>query len=251
MDIIRLENVSKRFGAVQALNNVDFSLNNGEVMAIVGDNGAGKSTLIKTIAGAQRFDSGKFFFEGIEVFVDQPEDSRKLGIETVYQDLALFDSSNVAENIFAGRELVKNYFGIPFLQKYLMHKKSEELLKALRIHIHSTKLAVKSMSGGQRQSVAVARAAAFGKKVVILDEPTAALGVAEQQKVLGLIKDLKNRGFSVIIISHNLAHVFEVCDRISVMRQGTRVAVREVRKTTSEEIVRLITGADSGDTKSP
>jgi ABC-type sugar transport system ATPase subunit len=244
MDVIKLEGISKRFGAVQALRDVNFSLRRGEVMAIVGDNGAGKSTLIKTIAGAQAADTGDYWFEGQKVDVRSPEAARDLGIETVYQDLALFDSSNVAENIFAGREIVRRILGIPFLKNSEMHAKSAELLKSLRIHIHSTKLTVKAMSGGQRQSVAVARAAAFGRKVVIMDEPTAALGVAEQQKVLALIADLKTRGFSVIVISHNLGHVFQVSDRISVMRQGTCVAVRVVKETTSDEIVKLITGAD-------
>ena len=245
MTLLKLEGISKRFGAVQALRDVNFSLEEGEVMAIVGDNGAGKSTLIKIIAGAQSSDSGTYWFEGRRVTVKSPEDARALGIETVYQDLALFDSSNVAENIFAGRELVRSVFGIPFLRRREMHAQSSELLKSLRIHMHSTKLTVKSMSGGQRQSVAVARAAAFGRRVVILDEPTAALGVAEQQKVLALIADLKTRGFSVIVISHNLGHVFQVSDRISVMRQGTCIGVRNVSETTSDEIVKLITGSDT------
>ena len=165
MALLKLEGISKRFGAVQALRDVNFSLEEGEVMAIVGDNGAGKSTLIKIIAGAQSSDSGTYWFEGRRVTVKSPEDARALGIETVYQDLALFDNSNVAENIFAGRELVRSVFGIPFLRMREMHAQSSELLKSLRIHMHSTKLTVKSMSGGQRQSVAVARAAASPLRV--------------------------------------------------------------------------------------
>lgn len=242
--LLKLKGVSKSFGAVRALTDVDFELNEREVVALVGDNGAGKSTLIKAIAGAQPAETGTYWFDGAERSVKTPEDALDLGIETVYQDLALFDNSDVAQNIFAGRELVRKVLGISFLQATEMHAKSEELLKSLNIHIQSTRLTVKGMSGGQRQSVAIARAVAFGKKVVILDEPTAALGVPEQAKVLALVLELKSRGFSVILISHNLHHIFQVSDRIHVLRQGKTAGVRATKDTTADEVVRLITGGD-------
>jgi ABC-type sugar transport system, ATPase component len=244
MSLLRLESISKHFGPVQALTDVDFEIAAGEVVALVGDNGAGKSTLVKIISGAQPASSGQFFVEGRPVTIKRPEDARALGIETVYQDLALFDNSNVAENIFAGREEVRRIFGIPFLRNRVMHERSAELLKSLRIHIHSTKLTVKGMSGGQRQSVAIARAVAFGRRIVILDEPTAALGVPEQQKVISLVKDLKQRGFSVIVISHNMQQVFEMADRVHVLRQGRTAGIRLTSESTPNEIVQLITGAD-------
>lgn len=242
--LLKLAGVSKSFGAVQALSEVSFELNEAEVVALVGDNGAGKSTLVKVISGALLPDSGEYWFGGERVTVRRPEDARRLGIETVYQDLALFDNSNVAENIFAGRELVRRVLGVPFLRGREMHVRSAELLQSLRIHIQSTRYAVKGMSGGQRQSIAIARAVAFGRKVVVLDEPTAALGVPEQRKVLSLVRDLRERGFSLIVISHNLHQVFEISDRIHVMRQGRTANVCETRHTTPDEVVRLITGAD-------
>ncbi|AMJ61569.1 ATP-binding cassette domain-containing protein [Bosea sp. PAMC 26642] len=243
-ELLRLSGISKSFGAVQALSNVMFDLRDSEVLALAGDNGAGKSTLVKIISGAQTADSGDYLFNGATVTVRKPDDARALGIETVYQDLALFDNSNVAENIFAGRELVGKTPGIRFLKAVEMHERAAELLKSLKIHIQSTHFTVKSMSGGQRQSVAIARAVAFGRKVVILDEPTAALGVPEQEKVLSLIKDLKERGFSIILISHNLHHIFAVSDRIHVLRQGRTAGVRETAGTTPDEIVKLITGGN-------
>jgi D-xylose transport system ATP-binding protein len=242
--LLKLTGVTKSFGAVRALTNVDFELNECEVVALVGDNGAGKSTLIKAISGAQPSEEGGYWFDGAECSVKSPEDALALGIETVYQDLALFDHSDVAQNIFAGRETVSKVMGISFLQARTMHAKAKELLKSLNIHIHSTRLSVKGMSGGQRQSVAIARAVAFGRKVVILDEPTAALGVPEQAKVLSLIGELKLRGFSVILISHNLHQVFQVSDRIHVLRQGKTAGVRLTAEATPDEIVRLITGGD-------
>lgn len=242
--LLTLTNVSKSFGAVRALTDITFDLREAEVLALAGDNGAGKSTLIKIISGAQTADSGEFIFNGAPVNVRTPEDARALGIETVYQDLALFDSSDVAQNIFAGREITTSMAGIRFLRSGEMHRRAAELLRSLNIHIQSTRLDVKGMSGGQRQSVAIARAVAFGRKVVILDEPTAALGVPEQEKVLSLIRDLKARGFSIILISHNLHHIFEVCDRIHVLRQGRTAGIRVKEQTTPDEIVKLITGGD-------
>lgn len=242
--LLKLGNICKSFGAVRALTDIDFELYESEVLALAGDNGAGKSTLIKIISGAQPADSGQVWFEGKEVSIRKPEDARELGIETVYQDLALFDDSNVAENIFAGRELVRNLLGAKFLRADEMHSRSAKLLKSLNIHIQSTHFPVKGMSGGQRQSVAIARAVAFGRKVVILDEPTAALGVPEQEKVLSLIKDLRVRGFSIILISHNLHQIFDVCDRIHVLRQGKTAGVRKKSETNPDDIVKLITGGN-------
>lgn len=249
MSLLRLESISKHFGPVQALTDVDFEIAAGEVVALVGDNGAGKSTLVKIISGAQPASSGEFYVEGKPVTIKRPEDARSLGIETVYQDLALFDNSNVAENIFAGREEVRRVLGIPFLRNRVMHERSAELLKSLRIHIQSTKLTVKGMSGGQRQSVAIARAVAFGRRIVILDEPTAALGVPEQQKVISLVKDLKERGFSVIVISHNMQQVFEMADRVHVLRQGRTAGIRLTSECTPNDIVQLITGADQAGSR--
>lgn len=243
--LLHVTDISKTYGPVRALSNVEFVLNPAEVLALVGDNGAGKSTLVKILSGALEADAARFVFEGRPVEVRRPDDARRLGIETVYQDLSLFDHSDVAENIFAGREMVRRVLGIPFLRSRAMHARSAELLTSLRIHIQSTRFTVKGMSGGQRQSVAIARAVAFGRKVVILDEPTAALGVPEQAKVLDLIRDLKARGFSLIMISHNLHHVFEVSDRIHVLRQGQTAGIRHTAETTPDEIVKLITGGDA------
>lgn len=244
MTLLKLTNIAKSFGAVRALTDVSFDLNESEVLALAGDNGAGKSTLIKIISGAQRADAGEFWFNGASVTIRNPEDARRLGIETVYQDLSLFDNSNVAQNVYAGREITRNWGGVRFLKSAEMHARARALLKSLNIHIQSTYFDVKAMSGGQRQSVAIARAVAFGRKVVILDEPTAALGVPEQEKVLSLIKDLKSRGFSIILISHNLHQIFEVCDRIHVLRQGRTAGVRIKSETTPDDIVKLITGGN-------
>jgi ABC-type sugar transport system ATPase subunit len=241
--LLRTEGIRKSYGAVKALDGVDFDLNEGETVALVGDNGAGKSTLIKIICGAITPDSGTIHFEGKPVRFERPEDARVHGIETVYQDLALFDHSNIAENIFAGRELVRAA-GVPLLDKRAMHERSAQILARLKIRVHSTHLLVKGLSGGQRQTVAIARAIAFGRKLVILDEPTAALGVQEQRKVLALIHDLKAQGYAMILISHNLEQVFEVADRIHVLRHGRTAGVVARTATDSTHVVKLITGAD-------
>ncbi len=242
--LLRTEGIRKSYGAVKALDGVDFDLNEGETVALVGDNGAGKSTLIKVIAGAITPDSGTIHFEGKAVRFERPEDARAVGIETVYQDLALFDHSNIAENIFAGRELVRRVAGVPLLDKRAMHERSAQILARLKIRVHSTHLLVKGLSGGQRQTVAIGRAIAFGRKLVILDEPTAALGVQEQRKVLTLIGELKQQGYAMILISHNLEQVFEVADRIHVMRHGRTAGVVARAATDSTHVVKLITGAD-------
>jgi D-xylose transport system ATP-binding protein len=236
---LELRGVSKSFGVVQALSDVDFEVRSGEVMALVGDNGAGKSTLIKSVAGIHPIDSGTIFFEGREVHIGGPTDAAKLGIEVVYQDLALCDNLDVVQNMYLGREL-HDWF--QRLNEPAMEQKTLETMSSLSVTtLRSVRQRVASLSGGQRQSVAVARAVMWNSKVVILDEPTAALGVAQTRQVLDLIKRLREQGLAVVLISHNLVDVFEVADRITVLRLGRNVGVYERAKTTQEEIVEAIT----------
>jgi D-xylose transport system ATP-binding protein len=223
---------------VQALTDVDFEVRDGEVMALVGDNGAGKSTLIKCVAGIHPMDDGEMFFAGEQVTVSGPRDAAKLGIEVVYQDLALCDNLDVVQNMYLGREA--NRFEI--LTEPPMEAKTRETLKSLRVtSIRSIRQAVATLSGGQRQSVAVARAVMWNSKLVILDEPTAALGVAQTEQVLALVRRLAEQGLGVVIISHNLHDIFETANRITVLRLGRNVGVYEREKTTQEEVVHAIT----------
>ena len=239
--LLELKDISKRFGAVQALDSVDFEVYPREVVALVGDNGAGKSTLIKVIAGINRPDSGEFWFEGRQVHVTGPRDVGQLGIATVYQDLALCDNLDVVANLYLGREEV----GPPVLLKEeAMEKRAIEVLKTLSVKLPHVRTPIAALSGGQRQSVAVARSVMWEAKVVLLDEPTAALGVAQTKQVLDLIRRLKEQGLGVVVISHNLADVFEVCDRIVVLRLGKRIADFRVRDASREQVVAAITGAD-------
>lgn len=243
--VLELQSISKRYGAVEALHEVDFEVYAGEVLALVGDNGAGKSTLIKTIAGTHHFDAGTYLFEGVPVHVARPRDATRLGIETVYQDLALCDNLDVVANLFLGREEVNHLVpvvGQP-LDEVAMERQATEVLTSLEVTIPSARRPVATLSGGQRQSVAIARAVMWNSKVVILDEPTAALGVAQTRQVLNLIKRLRERGLAVIVISHNLVDVFEVADRIIVLRLGRRVATFDARRTTPEQVVAAMTGA--------
>jgi D-xylose transport system ATP-binding protein len=236
---LELKGISKSFGVVQALTDVDFEVRAGEVMALVGDNGAGKSTLIKSIAGIHAIDSGQIFFEGHEVHISGPKDAAKLGIEIVYQDLALADNLDVVQNMYLGREV---HDFLQRLNEPVMEQKTLETMQSLAVTtIRSVRQRVASLSGGQRQSVAVARAVMWNSRVVILDEPTAALGVAQTRQVLDLIKRLREQGLAVVLISHNLVDVFEVADRITVLRLGRNVGVYERTKTTQEEIVEAIT----------
>jgi D-xylose transport system ATP-binding protein len=236
---LELKGISKSFGVVQALTDVDFEVRAGEVMALVGDNGAGKSTLIKSIAGIHAIDSGQIFFEGHEVHISGPKDAAKLGIEIVYQDLALADNLDVVQNMYLGREV---HDFLQRLNEPVMEQKTLETMQSLAVTtIRSVRQRVASLSGGQRQSVAVARAVMWNSRVVILDEPTAALGVAQTRQVLDLIKRLREQGLAVVLISHNLVDVFEVADRITVLRLGRNVGVYERAKTTQEEIVEAIT----------
>ncbi|HET8653125.1 MAG TPA: ATP-binding cassette domain-containing protein [Gaiellaceae bacterium] len=236
--ILDCRNVSKRFGAVQALYKVDFDVAAGEVMALVGDNGAGKSTLIKGIAGIYTFDEGEIHFEGKRVRIDNPRDSAALGIEVVYQDLALADNLDVVANMFLGRERLNGVV----LNEASMEQESRKTLDSLSVTtLQSLRQAVAGLSGGQRQAVAVAKAVMWNSKVVILDEPTAALGVAQTRQVLDLVRRLADHGLGVVIITHNLHDAFEVADRITVLRLGQRVDVYEKETSTQQEIVHAIT----------
>jgi D-xylose transport system ATP-binding protein len=241
--VIEVKGISKRFGQVQALKDVDFEVHEGEVVGLVGDNGAGKSTLIKILAGTHQPDTGHYYFGGREVHVRTPRDATQLGIATVYQDLALCDNLDVVDNLFLGREELGR---LPVLSEERMEQRSREVLHDLAVKIPHVRTAVASLSGGQRQSVAVARSVMWNAKVVLLDEPTAALGVAQTRQVLDLILRLRNQGLGVVVISHNMADVFEVCDRIVVLRLGRRVATFDVRSASREEVVSAITGAEFG-----
>ena len=237
--ILELRGISKSFGAVQALTKVDFRAIVGEVMALVGDNGAGKSTLIKGIAGIYPFDEGEIYFEGHPVHVNTPRDASALGIEVVYQDLALADNLDVVANMFLGRERLDR-FGR--LDEIGMEQACIETLTSLSVStLRSVRLPVRSLSGGQRQSIAVAKAVMWNSKVVILDEPTAALGVAQTRQVLDLVRRLADNGLAVILISHNLYDIFEVADRITVLRLGHLVREMTVKDTNYEEVVREMT----------
>jgi D-xylose transport system ATP-binding protein len=236
---LELRGISKSFGSVQALADVDFEVRAGEVMALVGDNGAGKSTLIKCIAGIYTADSGQIFFEGEPVSITGPKDSARLGIEVVYQDLALCDNLDVVQNMFLGRE---THDVFQRLKEPEMERRTAETMKGLSVTtIRSIRQLVATLSGGQRQSVAVARAVLWNSKLVILDEPTAALGVAQTQQVLDLVARLADQGLAVVLISHNLHDIFAVAHRITVLRLGRSIGVYERAKTTQQELVQAIT----------
>jgi len=234
-----LRGISKRFGAVQALTDVDLEVHAGEVVALVGDNGAGKSTLVKTIAGVSPADEGVFEWEGRPVEVSRPHDAQDLGIATVYQDLALCDNLDVVANLFLGREIMRA--GV--LDEIEMERRSRELLDTLSIRIPSVRIPIASLSGGQRQTVAIARSMLGNPKLVILDEPTAALGVEQTAQVLDLVERLRERGLAVILISHNMADVKAVADKVAVLRLGRNNGVFDVASTSQEEIISAITGA--------
>ena len=245
--ILKAQNLVKRYGRVTALDNCNFELMPGEIIAVIGDNGAGKSTLIKAISGAVIPDSGEVFLEGEQVNFNSPLEARERGIETVYQTLAMSPALSIADNMFMGREIRKSgIMGSVFrqLDKQQMQKIARDKLSELGLMtIQNINQAVETLSGGQRQGVAVARAAAFGSKVIILDEPTAALGVKESRRVLELILDVKRRGVPIILISHNMPHVFEVADRIHVHRLGKRLCVIDPKKHSMSDAVALMTGA--------
>ena len=237
--LLECRGVSKSFGAVRALYRVDFEVRRGEAMALVGDNGAGKSTLVKCVAGIHPFDEGEVRFEGRPVSIHHPRDAAKLGIEVVYQDLALADNLDVVANMFLGRERTRA--GV-VLDESAMEQDARETLDSLSVtSLRTVRQIVAGLSGGQRQAVAVAKAVMWNSKLVILDEPTAALGVAQTRQVLDLVRRLAERDLGVVIISHNLHDVFESADRITVLRLGQRVAEFETAKTNQQEVVQAIT----------
>jgi fructose transport system ATP-binding protein len=245
--ILQARALSKRYGRVTALDHADFDLYPGEILAVIGDNGAGKSTLIKALTGAIAPDHGEILMDGKPIHFRSPMDARRAGIETVYQNLALSPALSIVDNLFLGREIrAKGPAGSLFrkLDKATMQKIAREKLSELGLlTIQNINQPVETLSGGQRQGVAVARAAAFGSKVVIMDEPTAALGVKESRRVLELIQDVKRRGLPIVLISHNMPHVFEVADRIHIHRLGKRLTVIDPKKYTMSEAVALMTGA--------
>jgi ABC-type sugar transport system ATPase subunit len=240
-------NLTKRFGGLTAVDNTSLDVNVGEVIGLVGDNGAGKSTFIKMVAGVYQPDDGQLFFEGREVSFSGPRVARDMGIETIYQDLALAENLDVGSNIFLGREMKKRYLGgaIKTLDRTKMREESAKVLSRLDIHIPSLTQQIRNLSGGQRQSVAIARTIYWNAKMVIMDEPTAALGVAQQRDVLRLVRTLCDQGVPVIIISHNMQDVFAVADRIVVMRRGKKVGERFAKDSTPDEIVSLMVGAEA------
>jgi ABC-type sugar transport system ATPase subunit len=241
--LLQARSITKRFGALQALADVDVDIHAGEVLAILGDNGAGKSTFIKILSGAYEPSAGTLLLDGAPVSFASPQDAADVGIATIFQELALSENLSIAENVFLGRELVRRVFGVPFLKRQAMKQKVAELLHTLEAHISDPEAAVGSLSGGQRQAVAISRALNLNARLVIMDEPTAALAVAETRKVLQLIRRLAEGGRAVILISHNMHDVFEVADRIVVFRRGRKIAERRRSETDPEEVVSFITGA--------
>jgi fructose transport system ATP-binding protein len=252
--VLEARGIVKRFGHVTALSGADFDLYAGEVVAVIGDNGAGKSTLIKVLSGALQPDEGEIRLDGAPVHFRSPLDARRAGIETVYQDLAVAPALDIAQNLFLGRELRRSgpLGGVlRMLDKRAMRKQAGDALSELKIGVQSLRVAVENLSGGQRQGVAVARAAAWGRRVVIMDEPTAALGVKETGQVVDLIKRVRERGLPVILISHDMPHVFELADRIHIMRLGKRAAVVTPKTHTMNEAVAIMTGAAAGNLEQP
>jgi D-xylose transport system ATP-binding protein len=247
--LLQLRGVNKSFGAVQVLQDVDLTVRLGRVTALVGDNGAGKSTLIKGVAGIHAFDSGDYVFEGQTVSVHNPKQANALGIEVVYQDLALCDNLDIVQNLYLGREMLST----GFLDEISMEERAAETLAGLSVRtVKSTRQKVASLSGGQRQTVAIARAVLWNSKLVILDEPTAALGVAQTAMVLGLVRRLADRGLAVLIVSHNMVDVFEVADRIAVLYLGKMVAVRKAAEIDRQIAVDLMTtGGSTRDDSAP
>jgi D-xylose transport system ATP-binding protein len=242
--LLVVSGASKRFGAVEALQEVDLTVHRGEVVALAGDNGAGKSTLIKAISGVQPADSGRFVFEGREVHIRGPHDATALGIAVVYQDLALCDNLDVVANLFLGAEETEP--GIPFMDEIVMEDRATGLLKSLSVRLPSLRAEVGTLSGGQRQSVAISRALLGSPALVVLDEPTAALGVAQTQQVLDLVLRLRERQLGVLLVSHNLADVFAVADRVVVLRLGRNAGEFAGDAANHQAIVGAITGASSG-----
>jgi fructose transport system ATP-binding protein len=252
--ILSARGIHKSYGNVTAIDGADFDLYPGEILAVIGDNGAGKSSLIKVLSGATIPDSGTVSLDGEEVRFKSPLEARRAGIETVYQDLAVAPALDIATNLFLGREKKRaGPLGSVFrmIDHKAMNAEADKQMKALQIGIRSMSQAVETLSGGQRQGVAVARAAAWARKLVIMDEPTAALGVKESAQVLELIKRVRDNGLPVILISHNMPHVFEIADRIHIHRLGKRVAIVNPKETSMHDVVGIMTGAVVHDTEHP
>ena len=249
--IIEMRGIDKSYGGVHAVCSVDLNIYTGEVHALVGDNAAGKSTLIKILSGAVMRDGGTISFESRAVEITKPRDAKSLGIETVYQDLALADNLDVASNVFLGREMTRSGLLRFMLDNGTMERRSRDLLSRLKINMPNIRQRVRSMSGGQRQSIAIARCVCFNARVVILDEPTAALGVEETRKVYALIREMRDQGLAVLLISHNLNHVFENCDRITVLKTGQLVGSRHIDETTQDDVVRMIVSGVDDPTQRP
>ena len=249
--LLELRGISKRFGAVQALTDVRFEVRAGEVVALVGDNGAGKSTLIKIVSGIFPPDSGTIAFEGREVVLHGPADAVALGISTVYQDLALADNLDVVANLFLGREVGSVGGALGTLDEISMEQRAISVLRRLSVKIPSVRTAIAALSGGQRQAVAAARSVLWENKVVLLDEPTAALGVGQTHEVLELVRRLRDDGRGVVLISHNLEDVFAVADRITVLRLGRYVGTYDAKTVTREQLVSYMTGAMPGTAEVP
>lgn len=243
MSLLSLRNIAKSFGAIEALRGVDLDIRPGEAVGLMGDNGAGKSTLVKIIAGNFPQTSGTIEMEGRPVHFHRPIDARGVGIEVVYQDLALADNLSIGANIFLGREPMTKKFGfLPVLDRKTMRKAAQETMALLDFHVSRLDAPVSNFSGGQRQAVAIGRAVHWDAQVLIMDEPTAALGVPEQRKVISLIHQLKAQGRGIIFISHNLQDIFAVSDRIIVMRRGIKAGERKISETTHDEVVKLMIG---------
>lgn len=241
--LLEIRNLSRYFGAVKALDDCSMAVYPGEVVALAGDNGAGKTTMIKAISGVYRPTSGDILIEGKPVSFSSPENAREQGIETIYQDLALADNLSIGANIFLGREPMKKVFGfLPVLDRKAMAKAAEETMALLDFHVKRLDAPVSNFSGGQRQAVAIGRAVYWNAKILVMDEPTAALGVPEQRKVVSLIKSLKAQGKGVVFISHNLQDIFAVSDRIVVLRRGVVAGSRNIADTNHDDIVKLMVG---------
>jgi len=248
--VLEARGITRSFGHIEALKGVDFDIDAGEVVALIGDNGAGKSTLVKIMSGADRPTSGHLLSNGAPLELDGPVQARSIGIETVYQDLALAPHLSAVDNMFLGREIMRPGIlgALGMMQRGAMQEKSRTEFAELGATVSDLHSAVVNMSGGQRQSIAVARAAAWAQQVIFLDEPTAALGVVQTQNVLELIRRVRDRGVAVVLISHSMPHVLAVADRVQVLRQGRRVATYDAKRTTMEELVGAMTGAISQET---
>jgi ABC-type sugar transport system ATPase subunit len=244
--LLEVKNITKRFGGLVAVNNVSMGVNAGEVVGLLGDNGAGKSTLIKVVSGVYRAEEGQIFFRDKEVQINSPMDALALGIETIYQDLALAENLNTPANIFLGREKMKKVLGVlNVLDHAYMQSESRQVLEKLDILIPSLRNRIRQLSGGQRQAVAICRSIYWDAKFLIMDEPTAALGVAEQKKVIDTINLLKSHGLGIIVISHQMHDIFQVADRMIIMRRGEKVAELITKQTNADEVVSLIVGAET------